>query len=100
MADIDPVQLESDFLEDCRVDPVPRWFRFLCQAILQRALDDISERKKQRDFRSAVSYIFRDDFEYSLSFLNVCAHLALSPVEIRRAVYDKSEWWKRNEKNE
>ena len=93
MVDADhPIQLESDFLEDCRLDPVPRWFKALAQAIIQRALDDILERKKQRDFRSAVAYIFRDDFEYVLSFLNVCAHLTLSPVEIRRAVYDKSEW--------
>jgi hypothetical protein len=92
MVDIDhPIQLEPDFLEGCRLDPVPRWFLTLCQAILQRALDDISERKEQRDFRSAVVYIFRDDFDYPLSFRNGCSLLNFFPVEIRRAVYDKSK---------
>jgi hypothetical protein len=61
--------------------------------MVKQALDDISERKRQADFRSAVAYIFRDDFDYTLSFLNVCVHLCLSPVEIRRAVYDKLDWW-------
>lgn len=87
------VQLDQAYLEEYGPVASPRWFKMLSQAILQRALDDISERKKQRDFRSAVSYIFRDDPEYSLSFLNVCAHLNLSPGEIRRAVHDKAKWW-------
>ncbi|MCL6583037.1 MAG: hypothetical protein K6U11_05290 [bacterium] len=80
---IEPIQLEKEYLDEFRQESIPPQIKALAEAILDQALLDIVN----NDGREAALYwIEIDNFDYLFSFRNICTMLGMNPYVIRRAM--------------